>query len=573
MLTISLGKLFIMMLVLSTIECGLKDVNLPEECYTDEAPSEEGTRTHKQAEWFRKINDWKKIGEGGFGKVYKGTIDDLKDPIAVKVVELNENNVAEVDFLIKFRNKPGFAKFYRCEATDDNLYIFQQSLYDITGNNMKSAYETLHKKELLTRLKIYKELSLAIASIHEEEYVHNDIKPENIMADCEDINHLYPIDFGMVTKKGVKFLDGTIEFKAPEYFSESFTVDEPDDIWALALSIAEIEMSPFQLGSYEFGAEWTSESPDINECLNFLYGNIKQCFEVTFQEKLDSQCGPDARNAFENLILGGLHPYRAERFTTKGFINQLNETINLCEIFNRPPTEHQIVNPSKKETVASTSIPLTEEIEQEITQSISTETTNPKDNIQKIGLIKNLELITVTTRKRIAVKNREFKRPSTLDKKVSGLSKQGRLRGLLDGPKIQGIDEENIEEPLGIFGKAIFNAQKSGLPVINPGRLNFAAATNPLKLNKARSEESHVIKNISLNKSNKLRLSAPKLEIKKLELSDKKAIQAMNQLKHQKDLIRDQNNGANLRAGKNVPEISDNQKGLAAGPLRQKLII
>jgi serine/threonine protein kinase len=331
MFTSNITKKFLMTVLLTSLLRSLSPKDLPAECFIDPESLESDDQVHKPAQWFKQRDSWRKLGEGMAGLVYEATVEGFKVPIAVKVTELNEDNVAEISSIAKFSNQPGFPEYYRCEATKNKIYLYQQKLFDIT-KDMNFVFDTMHRKDLIVRLVMYKELTLALKIIHKE-FVHNDIKPENIMADSVNINHLYLIDMGMLSQKHIVYEGGTPQFKSPEFSTSEVKVDEQDDIWALTLSIAEIEMSPSHLRSFDFGDWWVENIIPQQASLSFLYTNIRNYFDKRYKNELNEQCGDQSRFAFMSLIFHGLHPERAKRLNTDQFIERLNSAIDLCQKF------------------------------------------------------------------------------------------------------------------------------------------------------------------------------------------------------------------------------------------------
>lgn len=78
----------------------------------------------------------------------------------------------------------------------------------------------------------------ALRHMHEMNYVHLDLKPENIMFTTKKSNQLKLIDFGLAAKldpkETVKVTTGTAEFAAPEV-AASKPVGFYTDMWSVGV--------------------------------------------------------------------------------------------------------------------------------------------------------------------------------------------------------------------------------------------------------------------------------------------------------------------------------------------------
>ena len=83
----------------------------------------------------------------------------MTERFAVKIANLEQTKLDEAVFLIQFKDKPGFAKFYRCEIVESKIYLFQQNFYDLSGDQFEQSYKKLQEKPVITRLGIYQELA------------------------------------------------------------------------------------------------------------------------------------------------------------------------------------------------------------------------------------------------------------------------------------------------------------------------------------------------------------------------------------------------------------------------------
>ncbi|KFK34767.1 hypothetical protein AALP_AA5G191000 [Arabis alpina] len=170
-----------------------------------------------------------KIGEGGFGYVYKGVLPDGR-MIAVKQLS-SKSSQGSREFvnelgLISSSQHPNLVKLYGCCVEKKELIL----VYEYMANNSlaralfaRDASQRIHL-EWPTRKKICLGIARGLAFLHEEssiKIVHRDIKPSNVLLD-EDLNAKIS-DFGLAKLNEEKNshistrIAGTVGYMAPEY--------------------------------------------------------------------------------------------------------------------------------------------------------------------------------------------------------------------------------------------------------------------------------------------------------------------------------------------------------------------
>ncbi|KAJ4726500.1 putative Kinase [Melia azedarach] len=180
-----------------------------------------------------------KIGEGGFGPVYKGTLSDGK-VIAVKQLSSkskqgNREFVNEIGMISALQH-PNLVKLYGCCIEGNQLLL----VYEYLENN--SLARALFGKEeqrlhldWATRQRICIDIARGLAYLHEEsrlKIVHRDIKATNVLLD-EGLNAKIS-DFGLAkldeeedTHISTR-IAGTIGYMAPEYAMRGYLTDKAD---------------------------------------------------------------------------------------------------------------------------------------------------------------------------------------------------------------------------------------------------------------------------------------------------------------------------------------------------------
>ncbi|KAK6133552.1 hypothetical protein DH2020_032681 [Rehmannia glutinosa] len=200
-----------------------------------------------------------KIGEGGFGPVYKGQLPD-GTVIAVKQLS-SKSRQGNREFLneigmISCLQHPNLVKLYGCCIEGDQLlvvyeYMENNSLAQVLFVNDNSwSFSESNKSQLIldwpTRFKICIGIARGLAFLHEEsrlKIVHRDIKATNVLLD-KDLNPKIS-DFGLArlnedekTHISTK-VAGTIGYMAPEYALWGYLTDKVD-VYSFGVVVLEI---------------------------------------------------------------------------------------------------------------------------------------------------------------------------------------------------------------------------------------------------------------------------------------------------------------------------------------------
>lgn len=200
-----------------------------------------------------------KIGEGGFGSVYKGSIRPVNgqgDPIVVAIKKLNQHSLqghkqwlAEVQFL-GIVDHPNLVKLLGYCSTDGERGIQRLLVYEFMPN--KSLEDHLFSRALTplpwnTRLQIILGAAQGLAYLHEGlevQVIYRDFKASNVLLDKDFKPKLS--DFGLAREgptgnrthvsTGVV---GTYGYAAPEYV-ETGHLTVMSDLWSFGVVLYEI---------------------------------------------------------------------------------------------------------------------------------------------------------------------------------------------------------------------------------------------------------------------------------------------------------------------------------------------
>ncbi|EOY17683.1 Protein kinase domain - like 10 [Theobroma cacao] len=195
------------------------------------------------------FNAENKLGEGGFGSVYRGFLRDSDTYIAVKKVSRASKQgikeyASEVKIISRLRHKNLVKLIGWCHERGELMLV-----YEFMANGSLDSH-IFKGKSLLTwevRYRIVKDLASALLYLHEEGdhcVLHRDIKTSNIMLDSSFNAKLG--DFGLARlvdhAKGLKktLLAGTVGYMAPECLSSGKASKESDvySFGVVALEIA-----------------------------------------------------------------------------------------------------------------------------------------------------------------------------------------------------------------------------------------------------------------------------------------------------------------------------------------------
>nr|DAD48175.1 TPA_asm: hypothetical protein HUJ06_018112 [Nelumbo nucifera] len=191
-----------------------------------------------------------KIGEGGFGPVYKGILPD-GSVVAVKQLSSkskqgNREFINEIGMISALKH-PNLVKLYGCCIEGDQLLLIYEYM---ENNNLARALfdpEEHHMKlDWPTRCKICLGIARGLAYLHEEsrlKIVHRDIKATNVLLD-KDLNPKIS-DFGLAkldeeenTHISTR-IAGTLGYMAPEYAMRGYLTNKAD-VYSFGVVLLEI---------------------------------------------------------------------------------------------------------------------------------------------------------------------------------------------------------------------------------------------------------------------------------------------------------------------------------------------
>lgn len=183
----------------------------------------------------------KRIGKGAFGTVYKGYHKTTRQEVAVK--EISVSNVRNIDKKIKteiglmksLKKHPNIAKLYDViiDPKYDNIYLIIE--YCAGGDFSKfqnhQAIQEIHVQKYM------KQLMMGIKHLHQNDVMHRDLKPQNILITKD--GNIKLTDFGHAKKikpdDMAKTYCGSLLYMAPEIIkndgNEKYSTKT--DLWSI----------------------------------------------------------------------------------------------------------------------------------------------------------------------------------------------------------------------------------------------------------------------------------------------------------------------------------------------------
>ncbi|XP_062014689.1 probable LRR receptor-like serine/threonine-protein kinase At1g07650 [Rosa rugosa] len=179
-----------------------------------------------------------KLGEGGFGAVYKGELLDgsfiAVKQLSSKSKQGNREFVNEIGMMSALQH-PNLVKLYGC-CTEGNqlLLVYEYMENNSLSHTLFGLEEGLLKLDWPTRQKICVGIAKGLAFLHDGtlKIVHRDIKTTNVLLD-RDLNAKIA-DFGLAKLDEEEHthistrVAGTIGYMAPEYALWGYLTDKAD---------------------------------------------------------------------------------------------------------------------------------------------------------------------------------------------------------------------------------------------------------------------------------------------------------------------------------------------------------
>jgi hypothetical protein len=196
-----------------------------------------------------------KIGEGGFGAVFRGKQLATGREVALKI--LHPHNVSDETIVARFRREaeacsklrdPHTVTTYDFDETPDGILYLAMEL--LRGRSLHAVQKLDGLLPAARVLKILDQVAASLTEAHQNGIVHRDMKPENVIIETRaGEDHVKVLDFGiakvMSDERTVPALTavgqtlGTLEFMSPEQLRGQ-ALDGRSDIYALGMMAYEM---------------------------------------------------------------------------------------------------------------------------------------------------------------------------------------------------------------------------------------------------------------------------------------------------------------------------------------------
>jgi adenylate cyclase len=188
-----------------------------------------------------------RIGKGGFGLVYRASQPSVGRQVAVKMIL--PHYAGQEEFVKRFDNEarlvarlehPHIVPLFDYWQAEDGAYLVMRWL---DGGNL---YESLKRKpwDVDSAADLLDQLAGALSIAHENDVIHRDVKPENILLDRS--GNAYLTDFGIAkdlidemvtTESGIVM--GSLLYISPEHV-QGKTLTSLSDVYSLGIVMYEV---------------------------------------------------------------------------------------------------------------------------------------------------------------------------------------------------------------------------------------------------------------------------------------------------------------------------------------------
>ncbi|KAG5529879.1 hypothetical protein RHGRI_030302 [Rhododendron griersonianum] len=282
-----------------------------------------------------KFDEKRKLGQGGFGVVYKGYLANEDLDVAVKVftresLKGEDDFLAELTIINRLRHKHLVRLLGWCHKHGKLLLVYE---YMPNGSLDKHLFSDAESKPLswTLRLKIISGVAAALHYLHNEydqKVVHRDLKASNILLDS-DFNAKLG-DFGLAralenektSYAEAEGMMGTLGYIAPECFHTGKATQQ-SDVYAFGAVLLEVVCGfkpGTRIGGYQFLVDWVWALHREGRLLEAVDKKLEEDYVVEEAQKI--------------LLLGlsCSHPTACERPKTQEIVQILSGSVAVPQV-------------------------------------------------------------------------------------------------------------------------------------------------------------------------------------------------------------------------------------------------
>lgn len=261
---------------------------------------------------------------GSFGTCYMASHPKNNKDYSAKVIPMAKYRPSEVDALVACQGHPGILDYINTYRSGSNAIIITEFVGGCELFHHIDEEDGLSESNACS---VFQRISDAVRHVHSKNFIHGDLKPENVVYSDPQMRSIKLIDFGSASynSRGVVWKGTpryTIDYAPPEAlrFADSAIYSKAFDIWSLGATLYTMVIghAPFRHGKNDRttneavirerilkGDMWTTKNPRwLATSLEFR-NLVTSCMELENSKRL----------TISEVLK---HPWMTKKHTTNG---------------------------------------------------------------------------------------------------------------------------------------------------------------------------------------------------------------------------------------------------------------